>query len=360
MLSYVYMHYHKKSVQDIFDDIGVDAFSHLRNASGYKHQDFLSAFVPSLERFVLLVQEAPLGRALFDQRGGAVLYAMNCALMALRICDGVIFAPNASSQNRMILEPQYRYAAFCASLSISLLLINHEVLFKVQDSVWSPVCGNYLYDAAGNSGYEVSWKPETEQRPSAMLAVAVLPLLFKVGQFAHLKDEVLANLCDAINPSLIQKPAESPLARTVREAHVKVHEIEEKKARLRFSPSDRAAEAPGATQHETTAVSPAPHKTTSEVTSPQFGRSEEKSGVAISDGDVLAWVKVVSKSLPHEIKILTDGVSISRAALNYGIGANVMYQKIHAAGLVQKKMETGILGNQTLSLAFQKFIGSEN
>ncbi len=79
--------------------------------------------------------------------------------------------------------------------------------------------------------------------------------------------------------------------------------------------------------------------------------------VPIKDAEILSWIKVVSKAMAQELTFNADGtVAVSKKALSYGVSAATMYGKIHEAGLVVKKHETGFVGTVELATEFHKYL----
>ena len=308
------------------------------------------------------IQDCPLEQGAFAEVGGALKFGLMSALTALRLSDGTIFDPAASSRVRAEIEPQFRYAAFCATLASVPMLVHHHVHIEIDATAWSLTSGENLYERGTATGYEVSWNPVTPQRPSAALGSVLLLSLFTPGQFAHLKPEVVLALCEAINPACIQKPAETSLGKIVRVAQEKTRASEkERVGRLFGSPESMVSSlkkipdpATGELLPESSAAQTA--QIWAQPSPPEIVTPAE----SVVSSEIRQWVKAVTQGLPSEISFVgEDKVRVSRKALNFGIAANLMYQKIHAEGLVDSKVEDGFFGGPVLRAEFQKHMGAK-
>jgi conjugal transfer pilus assembly protein TraI len=352
------MHLATRHPQLQFNDIGVDFFFRLRTASSVSVDEFKQLYLPPLERLALLIQDCPLEPSAFAEVGGALKFALTSAFSGLSLCDGVIFDPSASSRVRAEIEPQFRFAAFCATLAAVPILVHHHVQIHVGDHEWSIPSGEYLYTKALTTGYDVAWKPVTPQRPSSSLAAVLLAQLFPAGTFANLKPEVVLSLCEAINPACIQNRTENSLGKIVRLAQEKTRAAEIERVSRVFGLSQATLPIVSADQGAAQdSEAPSGGGTAQIWAVSQAARLHLAVGAVMSN-DIQSWVKAVSKACPTEISLLAeDKVKVTRKALNFGISAKEMYQKIYSEGLVDERVDDGFIGTAVLRAEFNKHMG---
>lgn len=222
------MKYSVKHPSDLFSDVGRDYFAQLLTACVGGEPAFRNLYLPVAERLACTVQNLPLESSSFAYPGGALQFGLLAGLTALRLSDGVIFEPSATAQKRMIIEPQYRYAAWCATLSGVPLIVDHHAQLSVNDKPWSFAFGApSLWEACGTTGsYGIEWKAASKNPPSPALGLILLSNFFYPGQFADFDPSVLASMCQSVNPGLTQAPGESSLSKVVRLAQEKVKAAE--------------------------------------------------------------------------------------------------------------------------------------
>lgn len=226
--SYTHMKFSAKHPSDLFSDVGRDYFAQLLTACVGGEPAFRNLYLPVAERLACTVQNLPLESSSFAYPGGALQFGLLAGLTALRLSDGVIFEPSATAQKRMVIEPQYRYAAWCATLAGVPLIVDHHAQLSVNDRPWSFAFGiPSLWEACGSTGaYGVEWKAASKNPPSPALGLILLSNFFYSGQFADFDPSVLASMCQSVNPGLTQFPGESSLSKVVRLAQEKVKAAE--------------------------------------------------------------------------------------------------------------------------------------
>jgi conjugal transfer pilus assembly protein TraI len=362
-----------KHPQALFNDIGWELFEQISSASGAGEAGFKSLYLPMAERLALFVQELPLEKDSFGQRGGALKFGLLAGLTALRLCDGVIFEPGATAQRRMLIEPQFRWAAWCAALACVPLVVAHHTLLMVNGSSWSYASPEpTLWDACGNNGsYEVQWMPVSPAKPSSEVGIVFLSRFFFPGQFGELDPTVLQALCLAINPALTQGAAEQSLSRVVRTAQEKVRLAERQRMAQVFTLSDNspnagdlaralaeslpvAAAAASLSSSPSQSVGASPALTLSPLANPP-GNTGEPVLPAIPE-HLLQWVRAVASSHDHHaaIEFLSNGeVRVSKRALNFGSTARETYEALFNAGLVVRKGESDAVLKPEMTTAFQ-------
>ena len=349
------MRFHAKHPQQLFDDLGRSLFQQILTASGVGRDRFRAHYLPVAERLALQLQELPLERETFAEQGGALKFGLLAALTTLRLCDSVVFVPSATAEMRMRVEPQYRYAAFCASLATVPLIVNHHMTVSVDGQPWSLLSKTpVLWEAlAGQSSYEVEWKPVSVAKPSASLAVLVLSRFFEPGQWQDFEAETVQGMCDAINPGSIRAPAELALAKVVRVGHEKVRQAEQIRASTAFAPS-RSSPTDSMVIGAIEATSPANITLTPIVES--AAASENPADRPIPQ-EIIEWANAVVHAkavFDKEVSLLPDGKArIGVKALNFGSEAKRMYESIFNAGLVFQKEERGVIVTTQLGALFK-------
>lgn len=375
------MQFQAKHPQKLFEIIGNEYFSQLLTACGAGADGFRARFLPMAERLALFVQDLPLERETFCDPGGALRFGLQSGLTALRLCDGVIFSPNATSQRRMQVEPQFRWAAWCATLACVPLVVAHNTRVKVKDDVWSFESEKAtLWDACDKTGsYEVEWMPQTPAKPSQALGIVYLSRFFFDGQFSGTDPDVLRQMCEAINPALLQSPAETSLARVVRTAQEKVRLSERTRMSQVFSLSTSSKPTDGMPQIETSqppgggpvtegakANEPLQHAVTPIA---NFAQPIEVSADPSPKAEpgipekILQWARAVgSTSTMHSsLQFLPTGeLRISKLALNFGAPARETYNDLFLAGLVVRKGESDAIVKPILAAIFKSAMESRN
>jgi conjugal transfer pilus assembly protein TraI len=358
--------------QALFEQIGNTVFQQLLTSSGAGEERFRQQYLPTIEKLALTVQALPLERDLFDDPGGALRFGLTSGLTTLRLCAGVIFAPSSSAEQRRILEPQYRWAAFVATLASVPIICAHNVTVTVDGAPWTMAARHStLWEATEQSGtYEVTWASPKPTKPSTALGIVLLSRFFRPGMFANMDPATLLAMCEGINACGFQSPTESALAKVVRTAQEKVRDIEKQRRSLFFEPPSRIAQnKPAGSQPEAgDAIDPSTDTTDttgSTDTSQAAAQVDTNTGVAkpaVPDArqegsipiQVEQWARAISSALPSEISFVEEGVMITKKALNFGLSADRMYAMIFEAGLVVSKSPTAFVGNKTLANVFKK------
>jgi conjugal transfer pilus assembly protein TraI len=358
--------------QALFEQLGSTLFQQLLTSSGAGEEGFRKNYLPPIEKLALTVQSLPLERGSFDHPGGALKFGLTAGLTTLRLSAGVIFVPTATAVQRMLLEPQYRWAAFVASLASVPLIVAHNVHVKIGDKSWTMASKqSTLWDASEATGeYEVSWSPPRPTKPSNSLGLVLLQGFFRRGMFSNIDPAVLLAMCEGINASGHQSPSESALAKIVRNGQEKVKEIEAQRRELFFEPPSLIPTKVTSTDDATTPETETPStdettnvlnpleartpgqrpKSTSHASTSPRDASETSSQVPIQ---IQQWARAVVANLPEEISFVDEGVRVSKAALTFGISYQRMYALIYEAGLVVSKQADGFIGTVALADVFR-------
>jgi conjugal transfer pilus assembly protein TraI len=338
------MDFHARHPQLLFDDLGRSLFTELVTASGAGVDRFRAHYLPVAERLALLLQELPLERETFPERGGALKFALLSALTTLRLCDSVVFAPAATAEVRMRVEPQYRFAAFCASLASVPLVVHHNLRVTIEGQPWSPLSRRpFLWDALdGQGSYAVEWRPVTPARPSAALGVLILGAFFEAGQWAEFEPDVVRGMCEAINPAGVQSPAELALGKVVRIGHEKTRQVEQLRASAAFAPAKPSDT--NALVASTVAGTAQPVMSLAPVSPPPSAPASAPEPAPLPQ-ELVEWANAVAHEkqfLEKDVTLLPDGtVRVGVKALNHGAGAKITYDRLFTAGLVHAKEERG-------------------
>ena len=349
--------------QKLFESIGRPIFEQVMTSCGAGEIGFRKNYLPIIERLATTVQSLPLEKGMFDENSGAIRYALMSALTAIRMCDGLIFSPNATAKERVVIEPQFKLAAFIATIACVPLIVFHHLTVEIDGARWTPASKKpTLWDATEVSGsYDVSWQPERKNKPSSAIGIVFLNSFFPTGMFESFDPTVLLALCDAVNPSLVQTTSETPLGKVVRMSQERVRAAETQRRALFFEPhtSSLSSAEPAGDGKSTGLIRPV---LSNQVDAPTtFGlipslhtqQTPEFVGNSEIPQQIVEWAKTVAVHLPDQITISEDSVTITKKALNFGIGANHMYAMILEAGLVLAKSESGFSGNASLAKLFK-------
>ncbi|TBR76985.1 MAG: hypothetical protein EPN64_04490 [Burkholderiaceae bacterium] len=350
------MRFQAKHPQQLFEEIGGNLFHELLTASGAGKEKFRAQYLPVAERLAMVIQELPLERETFAEQGGALKFGLLSALTTLRLCDSVMFVPTATAETRMRVEPQYRFAAYCACLATVPLIVFHHLNVIVSGKPWSFLSSQpMLWDALARTGtYEVEWKPLSPSKPSAALGMLLLSGFFETGQWENIDPDAVRGMCDAINPAVIQPPGELALGKIVRLGQVKVRTAEQIRASTAFvpggsSPTDAmVADAIKATTAENIMLEP--------IATPA-AQSQEPEPRPIPQ-KIVEWANAVShvkEMAGKDVVVLPDGTArVTVKALGHGVSVKEMYECIYSAGLVEKKEDRSVVVKARLAALFVK------
>lgn len=328
----------------LFKDIGRDYFAQLLTACVGGEATFKSKYLPVAEKLALTVQDLPLEKTHFAYPGGALQFGLLSGLTALRLADGVIFEPSATAQKRMIVEPQYRYAAWCAALAGVPLIVHHHAQLTLNDQPWSFASSPAnIWEACKETGsYGIEWKATTPNPPSAALGIVLLGSFFYPGQFGDFDPAVLASFNQAINPGLIQPPAEAALSKVVRVAQEKVKAAEKLRLSRVFAPGSTPENAFDGVLESL--KQPAMQSTGADVASsivPQTPLSSASPEEKIPQ-NVASWVRalIADPVMSQQFKFLAalEMVDVSMDQLKFGSSAKAMFDLLTAANLVHSKI----------------------
>ena len=348
------MHLDAKHPQLLFQDIGPEYFSQLLTACGSGEKGFRSRYLPVAEKLALTVQSLPLGKDIYSHEGGALRFGLVAGLIALRFCDAVMFAPQASAQHRIKLESDFRWAAWCATLACVPLMVYHQCSIMVDGEVWDNThSSSSLFDAINTTnGMDVAWKEPTAELPKSSLAILHLHQFFYPGQFAQVSPTVVSALCDAINPAMVMAPGEHTLSRVVRTAMEKVLLVEKQRLSLiavsgEAPPMDLTQDAGHVA---TEPARPAPIV-------PAKAPPKPKDIPRIPES-IVNWANALMASDKANTVTFHDSgvVEVHKKGVDFGSTAALRLAELFAADLVDKKNSTGIICNAVLSQLFKDIL----
>lgn len=199
----------------------------MRMAAGVSDEVFRKTYAPHLLRLTRVVQRLPLSPGAFPLPDGAVRSAAYGCLLALRLAQNTIFAPEAGSTLRRELMPQYRFAVFAATLGATFVDVYRNVRVKIGGASWDVLSELPLHDAAmsADGEYAIAWQPEGLLAYNPQLDAMVFMSAFPAGFWHRFHLRVLQDMALALSPA--KNPlSETPMQRLIRTAREKVFELE--------------------------------------------------------------------------------------------------------------------------------------
>lgn len=190
---------------------------HIATALGLPRNAFDSYCRPLLRTYAEYVQKMPLMAQHFYDMGGAWSMGIHVALTASRVASQKIFFPNVGAEERRLLEPQCRYAAFVASLASGVAILNEHALVREGDDFYHPLTyGGSLHTwLQAHARAEVSWRSPREQLTQAEKA-AIAAIFIPRGLLGAFDLRIPKMIYGAINPILAMNGIESTLENVVR------------------------------------------------------------------------------------------------------------------------------------------------
>ena len=212
----------------MISETGRQLLEQLRSVSGATNEAFQQSYVPLLYRLAQFVQNLPLDKISHSEPRGAFRFGVTSALLTMRMADGVLFSTSFGGEMMSKLNPQFRLAAFAASLATVPLLVHHNIQIMLGDTDWSYLeAGPTLYDRLKDGDdCTIKWKSPAKP-PVSALGTVLLAQFFDPGIWAHLHPIVFEEMCVAINPSGVQATVETQLSKIVRLGHEKARLIDE-------------------------------------------------------------------------------------------------------------------------------------
>ncbi|MGX9712636.1 TraI domain-containing protein [Janthinobacterium lividum] len=199
--------------------------SEIHTAAGVPEKVFSRFYLPVLLAYMDHVQKMPLSNAAFSRPGGAIDFGLTSALISLRLAGTQMFNPTLASEERRVLEPQCRFAAFAATMATGVVLLSENTLITTRDNdveyhpLVSPVPLSVWLAQHPVSMF--TWRKgaqELTQSEGAAIAARFMPN----GILNNFDLRVSLMLYNAINPKPLQNGIESTIARVVRQTISKV------------------------------------------------------------------------------------------------------------------------------------------
>lgn len=199
----------------------------VKTAAGVTATIFEAFYLPMLKAFAEHVQRLPLSRTVFRDDCGAFQFGLVASMVALRVASTQMFFPETLSEDRRVLEPQCRFAAFAATLATAVALVAQNAAVSSADghaeyhALVSPVTlAKWL---AINPGSTLEWRVAGNTL-SAPECAAIAARFIPIGLLNNFDLRVSLMMFGSISPQLTANGVESTLSRVVRQSVAKVLE----------------------------------------------------------------------------------------------------------------------------------------
>jgi len=204
----------------------------LQTAAGTQRDEFENFYEPLVESLASYVLECPLERDMYAEPGGALRFGLTSAIYALRHTTNKMYTGNLGSEQRRILDRQYRFAAFAATIASVPAIVHSNVLVRSgsNDETWSPYHGSphlsgWVDQVCQGGIYLVNWR--TDALPISLANAVVFAVdIFKWGFWQRFSQIVVREMFDSIAPEAKATSRDSPLLRTVRDGQTSAREYE--------------------------------------------------------------------------------------------------------------------------------------
>lgn len=200
----------------------------IRTAIGLPAGSFDLYCKPLLACYADHVQDMPLAPQVYYDAGGAWNMGLKTCFVAAQFAATHIFFPDNAAEERRVLEPQCKYAAFVAALAtgVAMLTQNATVGDAKKNSDYHPLTsGKNLYGwLLDHPGARFEWRTppaEFSEAERAAIGASFIPK----GIFEHFDQRIPLMIYGAINPRLAKNGIETTLAKVVRFSVVKVQEL---------------------------------------------------------------------------------------------------------------------------------------
>lgn len=194
------------------------------------------AFLPTLRAFQEYVHLLPASEYHHHAYpGGLVRHGMECAVSAVQLADGMIFAAHEEPRERRVLQDCWRVAAAVAGILHDLGKLLTDVSAVAQDGQrWLPWCeglGAWI-GRVGVERYRVCWVPDRRHRWHDGFNLVLFSHVVHPTTLSYLapkgRHDVLLGLAEAIGR---YAGSENPLPKILREADEASVEIDLKRSR---------------------------------------------------------------------------------------------------------------------------------
>lgn len=217
----------KVNPNQLIQSLGIDFLKDLRSVISVDDKTFKEQYLSLIYRLGEFVQELPLERDSYFGKGGAFQFGVFSAYLTSRMSGGGLFSSTKSTEDMDRLLPQYKYAAFVASIATVPLIVYHNLDIQVDSRNWSYLSRSKNLHEVIQSDYSFTWNKRLGTQPySSMSGVFVLKSFFDSGFANEFDSSILDELCKAINPSMTQMAGETTLMKIVRMGHEKAKNID--------------------------------------------------------------------------------------------------------------------------------------
>lgn len=202
------MEFHLRPPLEILRELNArtEIFDLLLTSAGASGQEFDNRYVPLIEGLAAYVLETPLERTAFAEPGGGLRFGLTAAVFALKMAARMIFAPTMGSEDRRLLDKQYKFAAFAATIATIPTLVHTKVQVTSGPgaSVWSPFhpyphLAEWVKAEGDGRTYDVLWRTADSVYPRSS-SVAISSEIFQRGFWSAFHPMVVQDMYEAIAP----------------------------------------------------------------------------------------------------------------------------------------------------------------
>lgn len=206
-----------------------DEIDAIKTASGFRDAHFGALCLPVLRSYADHVQQMPLSPLAYKDKEGAWRFGLTSAMVALRYAGTQMFFPLLESEERRVLEPQCRFAAFAATLATGVaMLAQHS---KIQDTanahneyhaLITPMSLADWIDTT--TSVHFSWRTN-ESDLNSMQSAAIAARFMPTNLLATFDLRVSMMFYSSILPQISSNGIETTLSKVVRLSVMKVIEM---------------------------------------------------------------------------------------------------------------------------------------
>lgn len=190
----------------------------IQTAAGFTEQNFNYFFRPLLAAYATRVQQMPLSREAYSRACGAWDFGLVVAILTLRVASTRMFFPDVDSEERRVLEPQCRFAAFAAGLSTGIALVAQSgVIGDESGDEYHPIASGDTLMAWLTKAKKPTfgWRSTIETLSSPECA-AIAARFLPPGLLKDFDLRVALMIFNSINPKSAQSGVETTLSKVVR------------------------------------------------------------------------------------------------------------------------------------------------
>lgn len=328
--------------------------------SGLGEANFNKFIMPVLLGLSSSVLSAPLSRDCYAYENGALEYGLISSMMSLRIAEGSIFT-QGTVEDRALYEPQYKFAAFCASIaSVPAFLFSGVSIANADGEVWSPLSTHQsMYHWLGRDKvFHANWF--NKKIPvSRMLGAGISWKIFPEGLWKNFDNRIVAQMFESINPPDIPFPGESRITAIVRKSDEKARDLYQKTIAHQFvdgakSPtsatiSDSLAEIKAdALIHKAAASRSAADSSKNAGTATPEETPKPSINTSKIDPSALEFFDCIVKDPKYStmkagLIVSAIGVELPLKFIAYGLEVRGTIRLLEACGLVVEKRETSVI-----------------